>query len=89
MPTMNWTRCASTIQIKEDGYIDLEQFKVGQVIEHTEGDQAWMIIKVREQWLKLLPLFDCYVGDPRTHERHDRFSVDIAFEEGYWRIRRQ
>lgn len=79
---------AVKMQSKSDGYINLKQFRVGQVIEHTEGDQAWMIIKVREQELKLLPLFDCYIGDPRMHIRRDRFSVDLAFEEGQWQVRR-
>jgi len=73
---------------QRDGWIDLKQFKVGQIIEHTDVQQSWMIVDVRESQLKLLPLFDCYVGDPRTHVRFSRFSVDSAFEHGWWRIRR-
>lgn len=88
MNTMDWTRCAADIKIAEDGYIDLKQFKVGQIIEHTEVGQAWLIIDVRTEWLKVKPLFDCYKGDPRKHKRFTRFEVDLAFEQGQWRIRR-
>jgi len=88
METMDWTRCAADIEIAEDGYIDLKQFTVGQVIEHIESGQAWLIIDVRTEWLKVKPLFDCYKGGPRKHVRFKRFEVDQAFERGWWRIRR-
>lgn len=86
MPTMDWTLCASGIQICEDGFIDLKQFRMGQVIKHVEGDQSWMIVDVREKWLKVLPLFKRYEGDPCKHKRFNRMSVDLAFEQGWWKI---
>lgn len=87
MATMDWTLCASKIKVDEDGYIDLKQFRVGQIIEHTApGKQAWMIVDIRKEWLKMLPLFDCYKGDPRKHVRFNRLSVDLYFEQGWWRI---
>ena len=86
MPTMDR---APDIAIDErDGWIDLKQFKVGQIIEHAEVQRAWMIIDVRENWLKVKPLYQLYEGDPCKHVRVYRYSVDIAFYEGRWRIRR-
>lgn len=73
---------------QRDGFIDLKQFKKWQIIEHTEVPHSWMIVDVREDWLKVLPLFDCYEGDPRQHVRFSRFTVDLAFYQGHWRIRR-
>ncbi len=87
METMSWTLHAQDIKINSDGFIDLKQFKAGQVIEAMKDlSQAWMIIDVRHQWLKVKPLFDCYEGDSRKHKRFDRFTVDNAFNCGYWRI---
>ncbi len=71
-----------------DGFISLKQFKVGQIIEHTEVQQSWMIVDVRKKWLKVKPLFQCYEHDPCTHVRFFRFTVDSNFERGWWRIRR-
>jgi len=71
-----------------DGWIALKQFKAGQIIEHTEVQQSWRIVDVREKWLKVKPLFKCYDGDPCLNVRFFRFTVDIAFYEGRWRIRR-
>ena len=89
MATMDWTLHASNIRIDaRDGWIDLKQFKVGQIIEHTKGQQSWMIIDVREGLLKVRPLFKCYVGDPQLNVRFDRFTVDNAFNNGWWRIGR-
>lgn len=80
---------AQDIEIEDDGIIDLKQFRVGQVIEHTEDtSQSWLIIDARKKWLKVKRQFDCYKGDLRTHERFNRMTVDIAFEQGWWRIRR-
>lgn len=87
MATMDWTLCASKIEVDEYGYILLKQFRVGQIIEHTEAtEQSWMIVDVRKKWLKVLPLFDCYKDDPRKHVRFHRMTVDCAFESGWWRI---
>lgn len=71
-----------------DGWIALKQFKVGQIIEHTEVQQSWRIVDVRKKWLKVTPLFQSYEGDPCTNVRFFRFTVDAAFHAGYWRIRR-
>lgn len=71
-----------------DGWIALEQFKVGQIIEHTEVPRSWLIVDVRKEWLKVKPLFTCYVGDPCTNVRFFRFTVDNAFHSGWLRIRR-
>lgn len=87
MHTMSWTSHAKDIRIKEDGFIDLKQFEVGQVIEHTEVEQSWMIVDVRKQWLKLRPLYTRYEGDPCKHVRCARVTVDINFERGWWRIK--
>lgn len=87
MATMDWTLCACKIEVDEYGYILLKQFRVGQIIEHTEAtEQSWMIVDVRNEWLKVLPLFDSYKDDPRKHKRFDRMTVDYAFEQGWWRI---
>lgn len=86
--TMNGTLYASSIQVSEDGFIDLKQFKRWQIIEHTNVEQSWLIVDVREKWLKVKPLFKQYEGDPCIHVRFLRFSVDINFESGMWRIRR-
>lgn len=69
-----------------DELIDLKQFKVGQIIEHTEVPQAWQIVDVRKEWLKVQPLFKRYIGDKRKHERFHRVLVDTAIREGWWRI---
>ena len=89
---MDWTLCASKkgyecLRVDEDGYIDLKQFRVGQVIEHTEAtEQSWMIVDVRKEWLKVKPLFTAYKNDPRKHKRFKKVEVDYAFETGWWRI---
>jgi hypothetical protein len=88
METMGWTLHAQDIRIdNRDGFIDLKQFHVGLVIELVANtEQAWMIIDVRAEWLKVRPLFDRYKGDPRKHKRFHRYTVDRAFEQGHWRI---
>jgi hypothetical protein len=90
MPTMDWTLHAKDIEIDaRDGFIALKQFKIGQIIEHTEVQQSWSIVDVREKWLKVKPLFKQYEGDPCLNVRFDRFTVDIAFNNNWWRIRRK
>ncbi len=86
--TMAWTLYASSIQIDEDGFIDLKQFKKWQIIENTNVQQSWLIVDVRKKWLKVKPLVKLYEGDPCTNVRFLRFTVDINFESGHWRIRR-
>ncbi len=90
METMGWTLCAANIEVEEDAIIRLKQFHANQIIEATEDtSQSWLIIDVRHNWLKVKPLFDCYKGDLRKHERFSRMTVDTAFERGFWRIRRK